>query len=162
MSALAAAAGSQADPLAARLPYVAAEQAALRKSSQCTSIEAMTPSFVRFTVVHSRYRKLRINLTLPDNYPAACLLVDVVSSGVKGDLDIPQGLKKKIEREAKAIAQALLGSGVDVDAAEEISAANSQVLAVLNYLRRFLDANLFVPCWKELKRTAEHVKVRML
>lgn len=128
-----------------------------------TAIEAMTPSFVRFTVVHSRYRKLRINLTLPDGYPSACLVVDVVSYGVKGDLDIPQGLRKKLEREAKAVAQALLDSGAtSVDASDaELTPANSQVLAVLNYLRNFIDTNLFVPCWKELKRTAEHVKVRL-
>ncbi|GMI08687.1 hypothetical protein TrLO_g12664 [Triparma laevis f. longispina] len=144
--------------LIAASSFAARERDALTKSIFISEVEASTLTFIRVKIFHSRYRKIRSNLTFPEDYPKEQLVVEITSQGDKGRLGIPVGLKKKLEVEAmEACKKVLEGGRKEVKPDDELTPENSQVLAACFYLKSFLDSNRFVSCWKELKQTASLV-----
>ncbi|KAL7468316.1 hypothetical protein ACHAXS_008617 [Conticribra weissflogii] len=99
-----------------------------------------TPHFVSATYERTPYTRIKILLTFPEEYPAHPLIVDIDQDKV-----VPPGLKKKLEKELGQLAA-------------ERAGRHDQVRAVWERLVAFVDTNLFVPCWKELKKCVDLVQ----
>lgn len=105
-------------------------------------IRTSTPSFLIATYERTPYTRIKFTLTFPDGYPSHPLIVNVDQDAV-----IPPGLKKKMEKELSALVKE--------------KASNSQydqVRAVYERITSFIDTNMFVPCWRELKKCVDLVQ----
>lgn len=101
-------------------------------------IKTATGSFVSASYIRTPTAAVKGTLTLPDGYPTRPLIVAVQASDV-----VPPGLKRKLEKDLGKVAAASAGEG--------------HLCAVLRSLVDFIDTNRFVPCWRELKQSVEHV-----
>ena len=105
-----------------------------------------TTSFLVATYERSPYTRVKLTLTFPDGYPSNPLIamVESNSGGGGGGVIIPPGLKKKIEKELNSLALE--------KARRDGEQESEQIRHVLERLISFINTNLFVPCWKELKK----------
>ncbi len=97
-----------------------------------------TPSFLIATYQRSPYTRIKMTMTFPSSYPEHRLIVNIDQ-----DVVVPPGLKKKLEKELNNVA---------------IEQPTQQVRAVWERLVSFVDTNLFVPCWKELKQCVDMIQ----
>ncbi|KAL7452202.1 hypothetical protein ACHAWC_003930 [Mediolabrus comicus] len=97
-----------------------------------------TPSFLIATYQRSPYTRIKMTMTFPSGYPEHTLIVNIDQ-----DVVVPPGLKKKLEKELNNVA---------------IEQPTQQVRAVWERLVSFVDTNLFVPCWKELKQCVDMIQ----
>ena len=119
---------------------VAGEVESLRRDLPRVEIQSATNAFLTATYGRTRYARVKVTLTFPDGYPAHHpLIVNVARDDV-----VPPGLKKKLERDLES-------------AATEVGGEYGQVQAVFRRLMRFVDSNLFLPCWRELRQCVELV-----
>jgi hypothetical protein len=100
-----------------------------------------TPSFLIATYERTSYSRIKMTLTFPDGYPSNPLIVNVDQDAV-----VPPGLKKKLERELSVLVKE-----------KAIYGQYDQVRVVWNHVISFIDTNMFVPCWKELKKCVDLV-----
>ena len=101
-------------------------------------IPTATRDFCNVLYVKTPTRRVKATLTFPDGYPLVGLIVSVS--------DVAPGVKKKLEKELTHIAR------------EHVGDEYGQVLAVLDKLQTFMDTNLFVPCWKELRQSVDLIR----
>jgi hypothetical protein len=85
--------------------------------------------------------KVKVTITFPNGYPEHALI-----AGIEG---VPPGLKRKIEKV------------LEKEAAQKKGTFH-QVGAVMRKLTEFIDTNLFVPCWKELRQVVDFAKQNQL
>lgn len=111
----------------------------LRKNFPTVKIASATSHFISASYQRTKYTRIRITLTFPDDYPHRHLIVDIGSDTV-----VPPGLKKKLERDLTNACNANRG-------------IYDQVRPVFQLLVEFVDGNKFVPCWKELKQSIDLV-----
>lgn len=104
-----------------------------------------TPSFLIATYERSPYTRVKMTLSFPEGYPSHSLIVSIDQDAV-----VPPGLKKKLEKEMNSVAS----ERAKIDGGEHYD----QVRAVWDHLVSFVDTNLFVPCWKELKKSVDLVQ----
>lgn len=95
-----------------------------------------TPHFLIATYERTQYTRIKMTLTFPAGYPSHPLIVNIHQDAV-----VPPGLKKKLEKE--------LGESVTECA---IRSQYDQVRIVWERVTSFVDTNMFLPCWKELKK----------
>lgn len=101
-----------------------------------------TPHFLIATYERTPYTRIKMTLTFPDGYPPHPLVVNIDQDAL-----VPQGLKKKLEKELNGLAN------------ERAKLTQyDQVRAVWERLTTFVDTNMFVPCWKELKKCVDLVQ----
>eukprot|EP00571_Detonula_confervacea_P001435 CAMPEP_0172323434 /NCGR_PEP_ID=MMETSP1058-20130122/48732_1 /TAXON_ID=83371 /ORGANISM="Detonula confervacea, Strain CCMP 353" /LENGTH=483 /DNA_ID=CAMNT_0013039429 /DNA_START=76 /DNA_END=1527 /DNA_ORIENTATION=- len=101
-----------------------------------------THSFLIATYERSPYTRMKMTLTFPEGYPSHSLIVNIDQDAV-----VPPGLKKKLEKEMNSLAS---------QKAER--AQFDQIRYVWEHMVSFIDGNLFVPCWKELKKCVDLVQ----
>ena len=101
-------------------------------------IQAATLDFLTFSYerTKNKYTRVKATLTFPEDYPSHALIVNIML--------LPPGLQKKLERELGELAREL--------------APNAQVEAVVQRLVGFIDTNIFVPCWRELRKIVDLLK----
>lgn len=111
---------------------------ALKKNASHLKIEiqSATASFLTFTYERTPSAKVKATLTFPNDYPSHSLLVNIMW--------VPPGLQKKLQ------------NMLDQAAAE--LAPLSQMEAVAQRLVTFIDTNLLVPCWKELRKVVDLIQ----
>ena len=102
------------------------------------NVPTSTPSFLIATYERTPYTRIKMTMTFPDGYPSHPLIVNIDQDAV-----VPPGLKKKLEKELNIVAT---------------EQPTQQVRAVWERLVSFVDTNLFVPCWKELRQCVEMVQ----
>mmetsp|Transcript_12170 Transcript_12170/g.19968 ORF Transcript_12170/g.19968 Transcript_12170/m.19968 type:complete len:485 (-) Transcript_12170:927-2381(-) len=102
------------------------------------NVPTSTPSFLIATYQRTPYTRIKMTMTFPDGYPTHPLIVNIDQDAV-----VPPGLKKKLEKELNIVAT---------------EQPTQQVRAVWERLVSFVDTNLFVPCWKELRQCVEMVQ----
>jgi len=102
-----------------------------------------TSSFLIATYERSPYTRIKMTITFPDHYPSQHLVVTIDQDNV-----VPPGLKKKLEKEMNNLA---------MDIAKQSTQYN-QIEPVLKHLVSFIDGNMFVPCWKELKKSVDLIQ----
>ena len=83
-----------------------------------------------------------MTLTFPDGYPSNPLIINIDQDAI-----VPPGLKKKMEKE---LAELVKGKAAH--------SQYDQVRAAWEYITSFIDTNLFVPCWRELKKCVDLVQ----
>ncbi|KAL7552359.1 hypothetical protein ACHAWF_015656 [Thalassiosira exigua] len=115
---------------------------AKRLFPQVTVLTA-TPAFLIATYERTPYTRIKFTLTFPDGYPAHPLIANVDRDAI-----VPPGLKKKLEKELNGVAAS------DKSERERFD----QVRSVWERLVSFVDGNLFVPCWRELKQCVDLVQ----
>lgn len=103
------------------------------------NVPTSTPSFLIATYQRSPYTRIKMTMTFPDGYPTQHPLI----VNIDQDAVVPPGLKKKLEKELNTVAS---------------EQPTQQVRAVWERLVSFVDTNLFVPCWKELRQCVEMVQ----
>lgn len=105
-----------------------------------------TTAFLVATYERSPYTRVKVTLTFPDDYPSKPLIATIdPNSG--GGVTIPPGLKKKIENGLNNLALE--------SAMRDNTQQFNQVRLVLQSLISFINNNLFIPCWKELRACIE-------
>ena len=86
--------------------------------------------------------KSRLTLSFPDGYPDGHqLIVSVVADDI-----VPVGLKRKLEGDLNQIATDNKDEGY------------AQIKHIFQHLTTFINENMFVPCWRELKQCVSLVK----
>ena len=101
-----------------------------------------TPSFLIATHERTSYTRIKMTLTFPDGYPSNPLIVNIHQDTV-----VPPGLKKKLEKELSQLVKE-----------KSVYSQYDQVRAVWERITSFIDTNMFVPCWKELKKCVDLVQ----
>lgn len=101
------------------------------------SIQSATSSFLTFTYERTPSTKVKATLTFPDDYPSHSLLVNIMW--------LPPGLQKKLQTMLDKVAA-------------DLAPHYSQMEAVVQRLVTFMDTNLFVPCWKELRKVVDLIQ----
>ena len=114
------------------------EVAEAKSMFPAVNVPTSTPSFLIATYQRTPYTKIKMTLTFPDGYPTHPLIVNIDQDAI-----VPPGLKKKLEKELNTVA---------------MEQPTQQVRAVWERLVSFVDTNLFVPCWKELRQCVEMVQ----
>eukprot|EP00592_Proboscia_alata_P004174 CAMPEP_0194369570 /NCGR_PEP_ID=MMETSP0174-20130528/17890_1 /TAXON_ID=216777 /ORGANISM="Proboscia alata, Strain PI-D3" /LENGTH=481 /DNA_ID=CAMNT_0039146595 /DNA_START=75 /DNA_END=1520 /DNA_ORIENTATION=+ len=102
-------------------------------------IQTATSCFMNASYQRTASTHVRLTLTFPEGYPSRPLIVDVAPDEI-----VPNGLKKKLDKELRSDAEIFIGQ-------------HEQIGAVFNRLTHFIDSNKFVPCWKELRQCVELV-----
>lgn len=107
-------------------------------------INAVTSEHLNITVMRTPYSRMTLSIIYPAEYPEKPLIVDLSSATLPKPL-----LKKKTEecnaKVAEHIQQVSKGE-------HDKSFGAGQVRLVYCHLQDFIENNLFVPCWKELKQ----------
>ena len=119
---------------------------ALKKKYPRIQVISSTNSFLTATYLRTpnAHVKIKITLTFPDGYnPSITGQHTTLVVGIEGGVNVAPGLKRKLEKELGELAKEQKGSTFH------------QVDAVLKRLTEFIDTNLFVPCWKELRQVVE-------
>jgi hypothetical protein len=139
------------------------ETALLRKTYPKLNITTATSHFLTASYERSPYTRIRVTATFPDGYPSHALIVTVDADQV-----VPPGLKKKLEKEMNQVAQQNAAFVLDMDKEgtiskledEEIETGGQchQLCPVFYHLITFIDANKFVPCWKELRQCVDLIQ----
>ena len=106
------------------------------------NVKTATSSFLIATYERSPYTRIKMTLTFPEGYPSHRLVVNIDQDDV-----VPPNLKKKLEKEMNNLA-----------AEKAKNATYDQVRSVWGHLVSFIDGNMFVPCWKELKKSVDLVQ----
>lgn len=122
------------------LKSVLDEIASVRTNLPDINIQTATIHFC--TAIYSKLpnRRIKLTFTFPDKYPCDQLIVDVAA-----ERGVPQGLKKKLEKELGQTAALNKGT-------------YNQVEPVLAKLKDFVDTNKFVSCWRELRQVVNAVQ----
>jgi len=107
-----------------------------------------TTAFLVATYERSPYTRVKVTLTFPDDYPSKPLIATIDPNSGEG-VTIPPGLKKKIEKDLNHLA--LENAMRDNTQQQQFN----QVRLVLERLTSFINNNLFIPCWKELRACVE-------
>ncbi len=106
-------------------------------------INSVTSEHLNITVMRTPYSRLALSIIYPAEYPQAPLIVELTST------TLPKPLLKKKEQECNAkVAEHIQ----KVAKGEGKKGMLGQVRLVFCYLQDFIQENLFVPCWKELKQ----------
>ena len=106
------------------------------------NVKTATSSFLIATYERSPYTRIKMTLTFPEGYPSHPLVVNIDQDDI-----VPPNLKKKLEKEMNNLA-----------AEKAKNATYDQVRSVWGHLVSFIDGNMFVPCWKELKKSVDLVQ----
>eukprot|EP00968_Pinguiococcus_pyrenoidosus_P008699 scaffold641_cov237-Pinguiococcus_pyrenoidosus.AAC.7 len=116
----------------AALDGLEAELAAVRELLPPAQILALRRDFVSVVLQRSRHNRLKVKVTLPEAYPEERLLLTLESDV------LPPPLLRKLARERE----------------ESLAAAGGapQIMLVVEELHRFLHANRFTTCWKEVRQ----------
>ncbi|KAL7435468.1 hypothetical protein ACHAXM_004669 [Skeletonema potamos] len=102
------------------------------------SVLISTSSFLIATYQRTPYTRIKMTITFPSGYPTHHLIVSIDQDAV-----VPPGLKKKLEKELNNVS---------------LEQPTQQVRAVWERFVSFVDTNLFLPCWKELRQCVEMVQ----
>ena len=105
------------------------------------AINAMTESFINLTVMRTAYARVKLVILYDESYPLTPVKVEL-SSGT-----LPAPLLRNKEAECMAAAKECIGKPQ-----EGVENSNGQVAVVYNLIYDFIQENLFVPCWREIKR----------
>lgn len=112
----------------------------LRKKFPRVKIASSTNHFINASYERTKYTRVRLTLTFPEEYPNTNLIVDVGT-----DEAVPPGLKKKLEKELGKAVTDHLGK-------------YEQVGAVFEKLVNFVEGNKFLPCWRQLKQSIDLIQ----
>jgi hypothetical protein len=114
---------------------LAEEVTELRQQFPKVHIQSATHDFLTAGYQRTRYAHIKATLTFCQNYPTKPCIVSVQQDHQY----IPKGLARKLETDLGNVAERFKGT-------------HQQVVAVFQHLVTFVDTNLFIPCWKELRQ----------
>ena len=100
------------------------------------AINAMTEDFINITVMRTAYSRAALVLIFKACYPLSPVMVEFSSP------TLPQPPLHIKEKECMAAAKECI----------ESENKKSQVATVYNLIQDFIQENMFVPCWREIKR----------
>ena len=104
------------------------------------AINAMTESFINVTVMRTAYARVNLVILYGEGYPLTPVKVELSSA------TLPPPLLRNKEAECMAAATDCIGKF------QEEGNRNGQVAVVYNLIYDFIQENLFIPCWREIKR----------
>ena len=99
------------------------------------AINAMTESFINVTVMRTAYARVKLVILYEEGYPLVPVKVELSSP------TLPPPLLRNKETECMTAAKECIGKP-----------SKGQVAIVYNLIHDFIQENLFVPCWREIKR----------
>ena len=122
---------------------VSEEISEAKKLYPSVKVLTATSSFLIATYERSPYSRIKMTISFPTGYPSESLVVVIDQ-----DDFVPPGLKKKLEKELNKLA-------ATVKTNEQL--LYDQVRTVWGHLVSFVDNNMFVPCWRDLKKSVDLV-----
>jgi hypothetical protein len=123
------------------------DQSFLDKFVPEAAINTVTPEFINLTIMRTAYSRLTVVMLYPVDYPDVPLTVELSSP------TLPVPLLRNKEKECSAAAKEHMKKRLS-DGADAGAGAGGQVASVYNLIQDFIQENLFIPCWKELKQTS--------
>jgi hypothetical protein len=120
----------------------------LRQQFPKVQIQSATHDFLTAAYQRTAHAHVKVTLTFLQDYPTQPCIVSVVHQQQQQQQQqqqpyiIPKGLARKLETD--------LGN-----VAERHQETHQQVVAIFTHLVTFVDTNLFVPCWKELRQVID-------
>ncbi|KAL7541089.1 hypothetical protein ACHAXR_012591 [Thalassiosira sp. AJA248-18] len=115
---------------------ISEEIAEAKKLFPSVKVLTATQSFLIATYERTPYTRIKMTLTFHDDYPSHPLIVVIDQTDT-----VVLGLKKKLEKELN-----------DVAARKSEYEQFDQVRSVWEHLLSFVNSNMFIPCWRELKK----------
>jgi hypothetical protein len=109
----------------------------LRQQFPKVQLQSATHDFLTASYQRTPYAHVKVTLTFGQEYPTKACLVSV-----QQQQGVPKGLAKKLETDLGTVAERHQGT-------------HEQVVAVFAHLVTFVDTNMFVPCWKELRQIVD-------
>ena len=113
---------------------VAEDVAFVRATLPDACVETLSREIISFVVLRTVYSRIQVRIMLVKGYPDKIPIVELSSK------TLPPPLLRSKEKECLAVAKTLLGK--------------AQVEAIFYLLYDFVQENMFVPCWKEVKKLA--------
>jgi ubiquitin-protein ligase len=113
-------------------PAIEEDHAFIREFVPPAAILTLTREYVTVTIIRTAYARVQLRIQYMPRYPAEAPLVEITSSS------LPQPLLRTKEKACMDLAKESLGK--------------PQVQAIYTHLHQFIQTNLFVPCWKEVKQ----------
>jgi hypothetical protein len=116
----------------------------LRQQFPKVQLQSATHDFLTAGYQRTPYAHVKVTLTFCQDYPSKPCIVSVQQQQHQQDhpYGVPKGLAKKLETDLGNVAERHKGT-------------HQQVVAVFAHLVTFVDTNLFVPCWKELRQVVD-------
>ena len=102
------------------------------------AINSLNDQFINITCMRTPYSRVTLAMIYPEDYPLAPLIVQLSSP------TLPKPLLKKKEQECMIKASEFIKEGNEE--------SRGQVRIVHNAVQDFIQDNVFVPCWRELKQ----------
>jgi hypothetical protein len=113
-------------------PTIAEDHAFIREFVPPAAILTLTREYVTVTIIRTAYSRIQLKIQYLPNYPAEGILVELSSPS------LPLPLLRTKEKLCMDLAKENLGK--------------PQVALVYEHLHTFIQSNMFVPCWKEIKQ----------
>ena len=118
----------------------------LRQQFPKVQVQSATHDFLTASYQRTPYAHVKVTLTFCQDYPTKPCIVSVQQQQQQHNdpcgIGVPKGLAKKLETDMGNVAERHQGT-------------HEQVVAVFAHLVAFVDTNLFVPCWKELRQVVD-------
>jgi ubiquitin-protein ligase len=107
--------------------------------SQClpSAIVTLSRIFITVQIMRTPYARIQLRVQFTDSYPTSSPIVDLTSP------TLPPALLRNKEKECKALA-------------ESEAPGAAQFATIYRHVHSFVQSNMFVPCWKEMKQVATH------
>lgn len=129
-------------------PNIADAVLALKKKYPKVQVISSTKNFLTATYQRApnAHVKVKFTLTFVNGYSPSLSSEDGASVvvGIEGSVNVAPGLKRKLVKDLTDLAKQ-----------QKSGSTYHQVDAVLKGLINFIDTNMFVPCWKELRQVVE-------
>lgn len=110
------------------------------------AINSLTSQFINVTCMRTPYSRVTLAMIYPEDYPLSPLIVQLSSQ------TLPKPLLKKKEQECVAKATEYVKEVIMGEKGEMGEKGKGQVNVVYNVVQDFIQDNVFVPCWRELKQ----------
>ena len=113
-------------------PAILDDHAFIRRFLPALGILTLTKEFVTVIILRTQYARIQLRVQYLPKYPDEAPIVELSSA------TLPQPLLRTKEKACIDLAKENLGK--------------PQVKLIYEYLYHFIHTNLFVPCWKEMKK----------
>ena len=113
-------------------PEIQIDHEFIKEDVPKAAILTLTNTFVTVTIVRTPYARVQLRVQYTPSYPAEPPIVELSSP------TLPPPLLRTKEKECIELAKKHLGE--------------PQVRFIYEHIYQFIQTNLFIPCWKEMKR----------
>jgi hypothetical protein len=115
-------------------PFIAEDHEFIKEYLPKAAIITLTKDFITVVIIRTPYSRVQLRVQYLPNYPDEVPLIELTSP------TLPTPLLRLKEKECMEKARVDIGK--------------PQVRAIYEHIYQFIQTNMFIPCWKEMKQVA--------